>query len=240
MNEVATIKDIPFTQLERMATSIAKSGFFGAKTPEQAMALMLIAQAEGVHPAVAARDFHVIQGRPALKADAMLARFQSAGGRVRWIVHTDEAVRAEFSHPSGGTLEIEWTMDRAKQAGLAGRDQWKAYPRQMLRARVISEGVRAVFPGVAVGTYTVEELKDVDPPAEPGTVTVQPAATVKSGMDESEYADHLAAIDECVELEALKAAFATGYRRAQALNDKSAAMRLEAAYGARKHALGAA
>jgi hypothetical protein len=54
-----------------MASAIAKSGLFGMKTPDQALALMLIAQAEGMHPAIAARDYHVIQadqrlrGRPA-------------------------------------------------------------------------------------------------------------------------------------------------------------------------------
>ena len=70
---------VPVDQITIMANAVAKSGLFGVKTPEQAMALMLIAQAEGNHPAIAARDYHVIQGRPALKADAMLARFQQAG-----------------------------------------------------------------------------------------------------------------------------------------------------------------
>ena len=70
---------ITVSEVERMANAVAKSGLFGVKNVEQAMALMLIAQAEGMHPAIAARDFHVIQGRPALKADAMLARFQAAG-----------------------------------------------------------------------------------------------------------------------------------------------------------------
>ena len=75
---------VPVDQIERMAISVAKSGLFGVKNPDQAMALMLIAQAEGLHPAIAARDYHIINGRPALRADAMLARFQNAGGRVEW------------------------------------------------------------------------------------------------------------------------------------------------------------
>ena len=101
---------VPIGDIERMASAIAKSGLFGMKTPEQAVALMLIAQAEGMHPAIAARDYHVIQGRPALKADAMLARFQTAGGKVNWEAYTDEAVTGVFSHPQGGSEKIEWTM----------------------------------------------------------------------------------------------------------------------------------
>jgi hypothetical protein len=52
--------------------------------------------------------------------------------------------------------------DRTKAAGLTGKQTWKQYPRQMLRARVISEGIRTVYPGVAVGIYTPEEVNDFD------------------------------------------------------------------------------
>lgn len=153
--------------ISTMATAVAKSGLFGIKTQEQAMALMLIAQAEGMHPAIAARDYHVIQGRPALKADAMLARFQAAGGKVEWVKYTDEAVAAKISHPQGGSVEIAWTIEMANRAGLTKNPTWRQYPRQMLRARVISEGIRTVFPGVAVGVYTPEEVQDFDQPAQP-------------------------------------------------------------------------
>jgi len=150
-------------QIERMAVSVARSGLFGVKTPDQAMALMLIAQAEGLHPAIAARDYHVINGRPALRADAMLARFQAAGGKVEWGEYTDTNVVGKFSHPSGGSVEIAWTTKMAQDAGLTRNPTWKSYPRQMLRSRCISEGIRTVFPGVLVGTYTPEEVEDMAP-----------------------------------------------------------------------------
>jgi hypothetical protein len=144
-----------------MAVAVAKSGLFGVKTPDQAMALMLIAQAEGLHPAIAATHYHVINGRPTLKADAMMARFQTAGGSVRWGEYTDKRVVGTFSHPQGGSVEIEWTLDMAMAAGLTKNPTWKSYPRQMLRARCISEGIRTVYPGVTVGTYTPEEAEDM-------------------------------------------------------------------------------
>ena len=158
---------VPIQDIEKMATAIAKSGLFGMKTPEQAVALMLIAQAEGMHPAIAARDYHVIQGRPALKADAMLARFQTAGGKVSWDVYTDAEVKATFSHPAGGGVTLSWTLAQATRIGLAGKDNWKNYPRAMLRARVISEGIRTVYPGCVVGTYTPEEVQDFEPAKRP-------------------------------------------------------------------------
>ncbi|MEB3214553.1 MAG: hypothetical protein VKL39_24605, partial [Leptolyngbyaceae bacterium] len=75
--------------------------------------------------------------------------------------YTNERVAGVFSHPLGGEVEIEWTIAQAKAAGLTGKEVWRQYPRAMLRARVISEGIRTVFPGVAVGVYTPEEIGDL-------------------------------------------------------------------------------
>ena len=156
---------VPVADIEKMAVAIAKSKMFGMKTQDEAFALMLIAQAEGMHPAIAARDYHVIQGRPTLKADAMLARFQQAGGKVQWDVYTDAEVTGTFSHPAGGTLKLTWTFAQAKAIGLTGKDNWKNYPRAMLRARCISEGIRTIYPGCVVGTYTADEIEDNPAPA---------------------------------------------------------------------------
>jgi hypothetical protein len=190
-NELMTVTDI-----ERMAVAVAKSNLFGVRTPDQAMALMLISQAEGMHPAIAARDYHVINGKPTLKADAMLARFQQAGGTVKWSEYTDTAVCAVVSHPAGGSVEITWTIAMAEKAGLTKNPTWRQYPRQMLRARVISEGIRTVFPGVAVGVYTPEEAADFDkqPPApaaaapetQPMTIDLGPADVVEQSPDQAE------------------------------------------------------
>ena len=155
------IATLSFDEMSRLAESVAKSGLFGMKTGDQALALMAISAAEGVHPALAARDYHIIQGRPTLKADAMLSRFQSAGGKMEMLEYTDTRVVAKFSHPQGGAVTIDWDTERAKRAGLGGKDTWKAYPRQMLRARVISEGVRTVFPGATAGLLAPEEAADM-------------------------------------------------------------------------------
>lgn len=165
---------VPFQDIQQMATAVAKSGLFGMKTPEQAIALMLVAQSEGLHPARAAMEYHVIQGRPALKADAMLARFQNAGGKVSWKSYTDADVTGVFSHPAGGEVSIQWTFDMATKAGLTKNPTWKQYPRAMLRARCISEGIRTVYPGVSVGIYTPEEVQDFTPVEK--DVTPPPAA----------------------------------------------------------------
>ena len=154
---------VPMDQMQQMAKSLVASKMFGFKTEAEALSIMLIAQAEGRSPALAARDYHVIQGRPALKADAMLARFQQEGGVVVWDEYTDTKVTGRFSHPEScpKPVAITWTIDMAKRIGLANRDNWRNYPRAMLRSRCVSEGVRTVYPGIAVGIYTAEEVQDM-------------------------------------------------------------------------------
>ena len=155
---------IPFGEIERMGSALAKSQLFGMKTPEQAVALMLVAQAQGRHPASVAMEYDVIQGRPALKAQAALARFQNDGGQIEWLERTDQRCSARFTHPMGGELVVTWDLERAKKMGLLGKDNWNKQPMVMLSWRVVAEGVRAVAPGCLGGSYLVEEMQDFEPP----------------------------------------------------------------------------
>lgn len=162
MSDMKLVVTVPLADIERMAVAMAKSGLFGFRTTEQALSIMLIAQAEGRHPALAALDYDVIQGRISKKAQAMMRDFTQSGGKVQWHELSDTAVDATFSHPKGGEVRVHWDMKRAMQAGVAGKDNWKKYPRQMLRARVVSEGVRTVFPMATSGLYVPEEVSDFD------------------------------------------------------------------------------
>lgn len=179
------------SDIERMARALATSKLFGVREPEQALALCLIAQAEGRHPASAANDYHIISGRPAKKADAMLRDFIASGGKVEWHALTDEKAEATFSHPAGGSVRIDWTMQRAKQAGI-NTPMWSKYPRQMLRSRTVSEGVRTVCPGATSGMYVPEEVQDivsevqepvnVTPQAEPASQRLSAAEAKRRGI----------------------------------------------------------
>ena len=155
---------VPFADMQQMAKAIADSRLFGLTDVNQVLALGMVAQAEGHAFATAARDYHVIQGRPALKADAMMARFQAAGGKVNWEVYTDEKVTGTFSHPNGGSLVVTWTLEQARSIGLVKPGSgWQKFPRAMLRSRCISEGIRSVYPGSVTGFYSPEEVQDFEP-----------------------------------------------------------------------------
>ena len=171
-NELVCMDD-----LKQMATAACKSGLFQMPSPEAALTLMLLCQAEGLHPIQALRQYHIIKGRPAMRADAMQAAFQAAGGNISWVERNDKKCSAEFSHSQGGKILVEWTIDMAAKAGLTNNPTWQKFPRAMLSARCVSEGVRAVYPAVACRLYTPEEVQDFD--EQPKTKS-QPRGDVKN------------------------------------------------------------
>jgi len=183
MNQVTQYTPpLGMAEMEKMAWHVANSKLFGIATVEQAMVLMAIAQAEGRPAALAARDYDVIQGRPAKKAEALLRDFLAAGGTVEWHALTDELADATFGHPQGGSVRISWDMERARRAGLAGKENWKRYPRAMLRSRCLSEGCRTVCPAATSGLLVSDELRDELPEKDvtPVQETLPPLVTLEA------------------------------------------------------------
>jgi hypothetical protein len=161
MNAIVPVA-MPLQDMQTLAVAIAKSALFGIKTPEQALVLMAIAQAVGRHPVEAARDYDIINNRPAKKAEAMLRDFIKAGGTVKWHSLTDELADATFTHPQTGEVRIDWDMKRAATA-FGKKDMYAKFPRQMLRSRVVSEGVRTLWPLATSGMYEPGEASDIPP-----------------------------------------------------------------------------
>lgn len=165
-NEITTnIQKTNFNTNDLIAISkrVAGSGLLGSKDENQIFTLMMLAYKDGINPVQASMDYHIIQGKPALSSQATLVRFQKAGGKIKYVKRTDTECTIEFSHEQAGELTITWNMERAKQAGLnLNKQNWKQYPRQMLAARCIAEGVRALYPACLDGLYLVEEVQDFD------------------------------------------------------------------------------
>lgn len=174
---------MPYQDVKALAADVAASRLFPAfGTPQQTLVLMMLAQSEGCHPIQALQRYDVIDAKgklkPAKKSDAMLADFQKRGGKVAWLELSDTAVEAEFASSGlAKPVRVRWTIEMAQKAGLVGKDNWRNYPRAMLRARVVSEGIRTADPGVVAGLYTPEEVQDFDFVQQPSVRTPEPAPT---------------------------------------------------------------
>ena len=154
---------VPIAEVRVMAKSAAQSKLFSAKAEEQIFVLMLLAQSENIPPIKAMMAYDIIQGQPALKASEALARFMDCGGKIKWIKSDKESAKAEFTHPSSGSFEYEYTFEDAQDAGLTNKDNWKKNLKAMLRARCTSAGIRMSYPRCLNNMYLAEEVQDFEP-----------------------------------------------------------------------------
>ena len=153
---------VSIAEIRVIAKSAAASKMFSAKAEEQIFMLMLLAQSENISPVKALMAYDIIQGQPALKASEALARFMDCGGKIKWIKSDAESAKAEFTHPSSGSFEYEYTVQDATEAGLINKDNWKKNLKAMLRARCTSAGIRMSYPRCLNNMYTADEIQDFD------------------------------------------------------------------------------
>lgn len=207
-----------FSDMERVALAIAKGGLFGSSDPNAVLTLCMLAHAEGQHPAVVFRDYHIISGKPAKKSEAMQRDFLAAGGKIEWHKLEDDCVDATFSHPQGGSVRISWDNARVAQAQLGGNAMHKKYPRQMKKARVIAEGVRTVFPMATSGLYETGEVQDMtvqDRPAAVATPEPQRARDMEdAGRAKAEtwVRDQIEAVMNADDMDALDLVMSNGHK----------------------------
>ena len=129
--------------------------------PAAITAALLYGQEIGLGRMASLATISVIDGRPSLSAEAQRALILAAGHEV-WVDEStaSRCIMAGRRHGSQQVTRITWTLDDAKRAGLAGRNAWRTYPRQMLMARASAELARAVFPDVTHGLAALEEVAE--------------------------------------------------------------------------------
>ncbi len=157
-----------YDDVERAAVSMAKSGFFAdAKQASQAVVKILAAREIGLGPFAGMTGVNIIQGKPAFGANIMAACVKKSGRyNYRVTEMSDNACAIEFMERIDGKWttsgESKFTIEDARKAGTKNLDK---FPRNMLFARAMSNGVRWYCPDVMNGSvvYTPEELgADVD------------------------------------------------------------------------------
>ena len=165
----------PVEAIERLGGWIASSGMFGCTKPEQGHILAMQCLAERKSPFDIKRTYHLINGAPTMRSDAMLAGYRARGGKVIWKQADTRAAVAVWKY-DGNEMEIGYSLDDAKAAGLwpakAGSG-WAKDPAAMLRARLISKAVRMLAPEVVMGIYTPEEQADFGTSPAPSTVEIR-------------------------------------------------------------------
>ncbi len=119
----------------------------------------------GLPPLQALQNIAVINGRPAVWGDAMLAIVRSH--------QSCEYVTEEFDEQSWTATcrakrrgepeqQRQFSYQDAQQAGLAGKQgPWQSYPKRMIQMRARAFALRDIFPDALRGIAVAEEAQDI-------------------------------------------------------------------------------
>lgn len=140
---------------------LAKSGFFAdSREAAQCVTKILAGQELGIGPVAAMTGIYIVKGRVTLSANLIGAAIKRSGRYNYRVTRMDnEGCTIEF-YEHGEQIGVS-TFDKqdAVAAGLAGGDNWRKFPRNMMWARAISNGAKWFTPDVFAGpVYTPDEL----------------------------------------------------------------------------------
>ncbi len=175
-----SIEPTNMAELQQLAKAAAASGFFGAKTPDQALLIAMAGRDLGLSYSQALRSFHVIEGKPTLTANAMVAVClvrRDVCESFRTLESTNERAVVETKRAGQAAQSYTFTMADAQRAGVASKQNWAKYPSRMLLARARAALARDVYPDLLLGLYDPDEVDAVVMPSPtPQVVDVRPEA----------------------------------------------------------------
>lgn len=180
--------------LEQFGQYIFQSNMFGVRNPAEGFIIGVTCQQENMTLMQFKERYHIIQGQIAMKAEAILANLLELGGEYEIIDRTPDRVALKVTYKKATFVsELTWDVAQHESYTRASKDSngkfyndsvpieqrnfkdnWSTPRRrmQMMWARVVSDGVRAVCPLATRGHYTPEEAIDFD---EPKTINITPA-----------------------------------------------------------------
>jgi len=186
-NKLVTVQQLPINELMNMAKAFAESGMFAdTKSAAQAIVKIQAGQEIGIPPFAAMTGIHIIQGKPTIGAGLIASRVKGSGKYDYKVVEATELkCSIDFYQGKEKIGNSSFTIEDAKKALTKNLDK---YPKNMLFARAISNGVKWYTPDVFSGpVYTPEEMQAVteDVAHEVVTVIPEPFKTVEEKVEDA-------------------------------------------------------
>ena len=170
------------------AKLIASSGLcpkqFQGKPADVLLAVQLGAEV-GVTPIQALQNIAVVNGRPCMWGDLVVALVQ-ASGHLEYLRESWDGKTATATIKRRGMPERteRFGLEDAARAGLAGKDTYKQWPQRMCGWRAKTFAIRAEFSDVLKGLTLREEADDLPPePSVPDIVMPSRASAAPPDVD---------------------------------------------------------
>lgn len=197
-------------EVQSMAEVLAKSNLLPdalkGKVPDVVVQI-LAGQELGLSPMASIRGVHVVQGKPILAADTMVALVLGSGVCDYFSCVEETADRVTYETKRKGSpipQRFTWSDDDTKAAGLQAKDNWRMHKRQMRRARCKAVLARDVYPDVLAGCYDADSEEIAVPRSAPAPMAdVIDAEFTDSAAPAEDMLAKIDAADSTAALEAL-------------------------------------
>jgi len=181
--QVAALVPQSLDEAFRVAQAIAASGLAprGLDKPEQVMVAIMAGAELGLAPFQALQSFAIVNNRPTLWGDGLMAVARARGIKAReWLDGEGDAAVAhcEVTRPdTGETIARSFSVSDAKKAGLWNKQgPWQQYPKRMLQMRARAWALRDGCADMLRGFQVREEVEDFQ------TVTARQVPTDGPGL----------------------------------------------------------
>lgn len=155
----------------KFATILAKSNFVPPhlkSKPDDVFLTIQFGQELGLSPLQAVQNISVINGKPSIWGDAMVALVRRhpefvdmQESLIKGETKEDYGIRCVITRKNQQPHESVFTVKDAITAGLWGKSgPWKQYPRRMLTWRARTNACRDVFADALKGFISTEEARD--------------------------------------------------------------------------------
>lgn len=185
--------------------------------PENIMIAVQMGSELGLAPMQALQNIAVINGRPSIWGDAMLALVRGSGLCAN-IKETFEGSEDGFravcvaKRKDGDEVRAEFSIDDAKRAGLWSKQgPWQQYPRRMLQMRARGFALRDAFPDVLRGLISHEEAADMPV----GAIDITPSAPASTINHREIFKGRLESCSEVTSVDNLWRTWQTTLSRAE-------------------------
>jgi hypothetical protein len=144
-----------FSLAERISASNLVPSAYRGKPVETAIAMMYGAEM-GMPPMSSLQRIVVINGKPSMDAQGMVAMIRQAGHSISGDVSAEGAKITGKRGDNGDTMTVEWGPAEAQRAGLSSAT-YNKFPADMYWARAVSQLGRRLFADVLLGVSYVPE-----------------------------------------------------------------------------------
>ena len=178
------LQKITVTEAMSIGKAFAESGMFpDIKSAAQAIVKIQAGQEIGIPPFASMSGIHIIQGKPTIGAGIMASCVKGSGKYDYRVVESTETICSiDYFQGKEKIGNSTFTIADAKKAGTKNIDK---FPKNMLFARAMSNGVKWYTPDVFAGPiYTVEEfdMQQITEDIQATVIEPQPVVTAEQAL----------------------------------------------------------